>query len=379
MNSTEDQRNAGDYGTPRPLLTSVAAADDEAAVRKRLAYERACAMEACLQRADYTPGTSYWDVAVVLAKSASGWLPIVWELDRIAEALPTTSDNPASRRRIVRRVLSELSRDGILTAEVAVPEGRRGRGAKAVATITIDREVVIGQKPLSERSSGDQLNGTLTGTLTRTETGHSPGQKRDTDRDRNGTLTGTNRDHTVLTLLTHSHSPHSPGCRSASVATDVEVDQKSIGDGEVVHVADSSGDDISHLARIEPTAINVAAALRWPPGDARTIWQVAAAHHAGQLSDAEVAAACRVAVMCAKHDRIGYMRTKLAERLGVDLRELSSLLSRVLPRCHAPRDPPVRRNPVPPTMTTNVKSPPKPNRHDSDGIIKKLSEVIPSR
>lgn len=67
---------------------------------------------------------------------------------------------------------------------------------------------------------------------------------------------------------------------------------------------------------IEPIAINIARALRWPTSPGDTVWRIAAAFVAGQVTESDIRSSCRGAILGANRDRVGYMRNSLSERLG---------------------------------------------------------------
>ncbi|TWT91419.1 hypothetical protein [Neorhodopirellula pilleata] len=321
----------GTNGSERPLIDAAEEAQREAETRKRLCRERIAAMKDCLERAGYTEGTSYWSVGIIIAKVATGWESIEWELDRLASdrELATSSDNIESRRRIVRRALAELQADGMVTFECVVPSGRRGRGHKSRLTIELNRAVIVGDSPLLERAQKPD-----------TDPDNGPDTDPDNGPDRTGTLTRTEpgqiKNQTALYSFPKDSGP--------LFLEDGEPKGKTEGaeDHEFSRLEFSTTADAT-----VPTCVRLLDALgsrnEWPAGDVQTVWRVAAALDAGLIAEADAMTAARVARDFGKRSRVGLFRCKLAERLELDSDGLARLLSRVRMKNGYPAVPPVRR------------------------------------
>lgn len=129
----------------RPLCVQADERDREDAVRRRLTRERCELVESALEAIGIARGTSYWSVALLVARVSEGWRPLVRSLDELAadSAIETTSDCPASRKRIVRRALNELQLWGLLEYSTSTGSTRRRTRPQSVLTITLDRATIV--------------------------------------------------------------------------------------------------------------------------------------------------------------------------------------------------------------------------------------------
>ncbi|MEL6110416.1 MAG: hypothetical protein AAFU85_30790, partial [Planctomycetota bacterium] len=69
---------------PPQLLAIAESKDAEEAVRRQLCRQRCQAMEERLREIGFAPGTSYWAVALLIARVSDGWRPLVRTLDKLA-------------------------------------------------------------------------------------------------------------------------------------------------------------------------------------------------------------------------------------------------------------------------------------------------------
>ncbi|MEL6111033.1 MAG: hypothetical protein AAFU85_33920, partial [Planctomycetota bacterium] len=69
---------------PPELLAIAESKDAEDAVRRQLCRQRCQAMEERLREIGFAPGTSYWAVALLIARVSDGWRPLVRTLDKLA-------------------------------------------------------------------------------------------------------------------------------------------------------------------------------------------------------------------------------------------------------------------------------------------------------
>jgi hypothetical protein len=131
---------------PRPLIAAIEERDLEERTRRRLTAERCEAVELCLRRVGFAPGTSYWSVALLVARVA-GWQPLRRAIDDLAAdpAIATASKSPESRKRIVRRALDELQRWGLLEWTTETGETRRRTRAVSVAVVQLDRAAILNE------------------------------------------------------------------------------------------------------------------------------------------------------------------------------------------------------------------------------------------
>ncbi|MCA9137264.1 MAG: hypothetical protein KDB00_10905 [Planctomycetales bacterium] len=324
-----------------PLCTIADERDREEATRRRLCRERCEAMELRLVEIGFSPGTSYWSLAMLVARLCDGWRPLRRSLDRIANDrdLATASKRIESRRRIVRRAIAELERYGLLSTSKTTGATRRATRPAVDLVITLNRAVIVGEIPPpepSELAARDADNGPDNQPDNATDNG--PDNERDTAR----TTGGQTQKHTVLS----SHNPKTLGPLSPLGADPARtVDQSFVTDRE----------------SIEPTAVSIARALRWPIGRGDTVWRIAAAFVAGWVDESDLRSVCRGAIECHAADPIGYMRNSLSERLGhgkagTDGQKatMRAFLARVHCRGGFPTDPPPRRSATRPGTPTAV-------------------------
>ncbi|MEL6109394.1 MAG: hypothetical protein AAFU85_25585 [Planctomycetota bacterium] len=289
---------------PPELLAIAESKDAEDSVRRRLCRERCQAMEERLRDIGFAPGTSYWSVALLVARVSDGWQPLVRTLDKLAsdKALETKSTDIRSRRRIVRRAIAELEEWDLLSVDRSEGPKRRATRAEVVYTITLNRPVIVGEiEPRDADNCPD--NGA----------DKRPDNGADNTPDRPRTNPGQIESDSLYPPFTlDPFGPLSPLGRSETSDVGGTEDHECLVKAE----------------QLEPIVVNIARALRWPGGDYETAWRVAAAFHAGDVNEADIAIACRLASENARKSPMGYFRTKLAERLGKDPSEMRELLSR---------------------------------------------------
>lgn len=144
LNSEDDGQDGSE--DPHPLLTHADETALEGKTRKRLTAERCSAVEKALRSIGFAPGTSYWSVALLVARVA-GWQTLRRSLDDIASdpEVCTSAEKPEDRKRVIRRALNELQSWGLLTWETETGKSRRRTRAESVAVVTLNRQAVLSE------------------------------------------------------------------------------------------------------------------------------------------------------------------------------------------------------------------------------------------
>lgn len=306
----------------RPLITAAEERDREDYARRRLCAERCQAVEDALTAIGFARDTSYWSVALLVARVCDGWAPLVRSLDRLAsdDAIATSAKRLADRKRIVRRALDELQAFGVLTYERSQGAARRRTRPEVLFTIRLNRAAIVGDVPMEPVARDADNEADRPRTTGRTTGRTDPGQRG-----------GQTENHTVLSSLNpKTLGPLSPG---------EDLDQERL-DQKCSKV--SSGSRVTDRRSTEATAHRLCASLGWPSGNVRTLWQVAAAFDAGFIAEHAIADAVRASRLMSRRQPIGYFRTVLAERLATDSDGLSRLLRRVVMHDGWPTAPPSR-------------------------------------
>jgi hypothetical protein len=308
----------------RPLIV---AAEERA---REIAYRCSTVERAC-RAIGFSAKSGYERVAALVARVA-GESTLRRTVAEIAE-----DRGVAISRRHVARAIEELSKFGVIVAteERTPPTQRRGRPEKTWL-LQVNWETV--RKTIADAAAWEEKNRQEVIENDAAEYSASRGHHADICSASGGHLLGiswASGGHFENHTLSPSLNPNTLGPSSLPSELDLEgMDQKCASESRQQTVVDREA--------TEATARRLCAALRWPRGNVRTLWQVAAAFDVGLVSEFAIADACRASVLMSKTDCVGYFRTVLAERCETDAQGLSRLLRCVVMVGGWPESPPAK-------------------------------------
>lgn len=301
--------------------------------RNAVIAARCQAVEEACQAIGFEADSGHELIARLVAKAA-GRDPLVRSIAAIAE-----DRDVGISYSYARRCLRELSEFGVVTIvdAPASPTKRRGRPA-AMYSVTLNWDFVY------ETIATDRKHQTsLKNQPAKTMPVDAAELVTDGCRISDGTMTaGCRDDDETMTAecperiytLSPTHYPNTHGPISHPSRIGQDEDQKDFSRFAVTLVDRGS---------IEPTCVRLCESLRWPDGNVRTLWHVAAAFDAGLIDERSIADAARAAVLLATRNRVGYFRRTLAEKCGTDPPGLSQMIKAVQMRGGFPTGPPSRR------------------------------------
>ncbi|TWU66469.1 hypothetical protein [Crateriforma conspicua] len=314
-----------DLDADRSLLHEIESREAADAETRNEIHARCVLVERACDAMGYAVDGSHGRILRLIARVAGFGL-----LTRQVMQIANDPDVSLSRRQ-TNRAIEDLVQDGLIVAAQREVRKPRGRPVKL-------RELSLDRDGIQNRINGqDEV---------RTRCESRPESFCASERHRTGIEAASGGHQGGIGPASERHDdthslyppllPSIPGPPSSRKRATVEAG--SVEDGEDL-LNEKVGKEhrgggtraVTTTERLEPTVRRLARSLRWPPGDAQTLWRVAAAFDAGLVSEADVADACRATALCSRGSPIGYFRRVLAERLELDADGMKRLLSTV--RC----------------------------------------------